>query len=74
MSEGAVALGEYVEVEPSRRIVFSFGWIGDENVPPGSTIVEIALDADGEGTVLRLRHTGLPDDESDGLHTGGWEL
>jgi hypothetical protein len=43
-------------------------------VPPGSTIVEIALDADGEGTVLRLRHTGLPDDESVVLHTGGWEM
>ena len=74
MSEDAVALGEYVEVEPPRRIVFSFGWIGDEKVPPGSTTVEIALEPDGDGTVLRLRHTGLPDDGSAVLHTGGWEM
>jgi uncharacterized protein YndB with AHSA1/START domain len=74
MSEDAVALGEYVEVEPPRRIVFSFGWIGDEKVPPGSTTVEIALEPDGDGTVLRLRHTGLPDEASAVLHTGGWEM
>jgi uncharacterized protein YndB with AHSA1/START domain len=74
MSEDAVALGEYVEVDPPSRIVFSFGWVGDENVPPGSTTVEVALEPDGDGTVLRLRHTGLPDDASAVLHTGGWEM
>jgi uncharacterized protein YndB with AHSA1/START domain len=74
MAEDSVALGEYVEVEPPRRIVFSFGWVGDEAVPPGSTTVEIALEPDGEGTMLRLRHSGLPTDESIVLHTGGWDM
>ena len=36
-------------------------WEGNEGVPPGSTIVELTLEADGDGTVLSLRHTGLPD-------------
>jgi uncharacterized protein YndB with AHSA1/START domain len=74
MGEDSTALGEYVEVEPPRRIVFSFGWVGDDSVPPGSTTVEIALEPDGDGTMLRLRHTGLPDDASAVLHTQGWEM
>jgi uncharacterized protein YndB with AHSA1/START domain len=74
MAEDSVALGEYVAVEPPRRIVFSFGWVGDEAVPPGSSTVEIALEADGEGTMLRLRHSGLPTDESVVLHTAGWDM
>jgi uncharacterized protein YndB with AHSA1/START domain len=74
MGEDTIAQGEYVEVDPPRRIVFSFGWIGDDGVPPGSTTVEIALEPDGDGTMLRLRHRGLPDDASVVLHTEGWDM
>jgi hypothetical protein len=43
-------------------------------VPPGTTTVEISLEADGDGTLLRLRHSGLPTDASSVLHTEGWEM
>jgi uncharacterized protein YndB with AHSA1/START domain len=39
----ARARGQYIEVVPHSRIVFSFGWEGDEGVPPGSSTVEITL-------------------------------
>ena len=68
-----VALGEYVEVDPPRRLVFTWGWVGDPLVPPGSTTVEIALAPDGDGTSLTLRHTGLPGDAV-AIHRDGWEL
>ena len=73
IDERTVALGEYVEVEPFRRLVFTWGWIGDPLVPPGSTTVEIGLEPDGDGTSLTVRHTGLPD-EAVAMHRDGWDL
>jgi uncharacterized protein YndB with AHSA1/START domain len=74
MDADTVARGEFVEVEAPRRVVFSWGWEGNESVPPGSTIVELTLEADGDGTVLSLRHTGLPDGEAAAMHEEGWRF
>jgi uncharacterized protein YndB with AHSA1/START domain len=53
--------GKFLEVDPPYRIVFSWGFeVGDMDVPPGSTIVEITLTPDGDGTILRLTHRDLP--------------
>jgi hypothetical protein len=41
-------------------------------VPPGSTTVELTLEADGDGTMLSLRHTDLPDGETAATHEEGW--
>jgi uncharacterized protein YndB with AHSA1/START domain len=69
-----VAVGEYVEVDPPNRVVFTFGWEGDGNpTPPGSTTVEITLTPDGDGTKVRLVHTGLPSAESAERHGEGWD-
>ena len=65
--------GEFLEVVPNERVLFSFGW--DEPghpIPGGSTQVEIRLEPDERGTTVRLTHSGLPEDAvSD--HTGGWD-
>jgi uncharacterized protein YndB with AHSA1/START domain len=74
MDAGTVARGEYMEVDPPRRIAFTWGWEGNVRVPPGSTTVELTLNADGEGTVLSLRHTGLPDGEAASMHEEGWRF
>jgi uncharacterized protein YndB with AHSA1/START domain len=68
-----VGLGEYVEVVPNERVVFTFGWDMPGNpIRPGSTQVEIALIPDGSKTLVRLTHSGLPDDAV-GDHTQGWD-
>ena len=68
-----VARGEYVEIVPHSRVVFTWGWEGDGHpVPPGSTTVEISLIPDGGGTIVRLRHSGLAG-EAAAQHTEGWE-
>jgi uncharacterized protein YndB with AHSA1/START domain len=65
--------GEFVEVEPDARVVFSFGWAEPGHpIPPGSTTVEIDLVPHGKGTTVRLTHRGLPEDAI-GDHTGGWD-
>jgi len=65
--------GEYVEVIPPRRIVFTWGWEdGSVGVPPGSTIVEIDLIAQGDGTLVRLTHRNLPGGAVRPMHDAGW--
>ena len=70
---GGVAVGEYIEIDPPRRVVFTWGWEGDPNVPPGSSTVEITLTPDGEGTLVTLVHSRLPSSESGAAHADGWE-
>jgi len=74
MGPGYVASGEFLEVIPSERVAFTFGWdTGDDHpVPPGSSLVEIDLVPDGDATLVRLRHSGLPSDAVDD-HRSGWE-
>jgi uncharacterized protein YndB with AHSA1/START domain len=69
-----IATGEYKEVDPPHRLVMTWGWETDESVPPGSTTVVITLTPDGSGTLLRLRHLGLPTVDARERHTGGWNL
>jgi uncharacterized protein YndB with AHSA1/START domain len=74
MGNGGVMRGEFLELVPHERIVFTFGWDpheGAPNVPPGSTRVEITLTAAGDDTILALRHTGLPVGVRD-EHRAGW--
>jgi len=50
--------GTYLEVIPNRKVVFTWG--GVEGLRPGQSTVEFVLEPDGAGTLLRLRHYGLP--------------
>lgn len=73
VNDEAIASGEYVAVEPPRRVVFTWGWNGEDSVTrPGSSTVEVLLAPDGDGTHLRLVHTGLPSPESATKHGHGW--
>ena len=68
-----IARGEYVVVEPHRRIVFTWGWEGDASpIPPGSSTVEVTFVPDGEATIVRLVHRDLPDSASH-AHAEGWD-
>ena len=68
-----IARGEYVAVDRPNRIVFTWGWEGEEpTVAPGGSTVEVLLTGDGEGTQLRLIHSGLPSAESAENHSQGW--
>jgi uncharacterized protein YndB with AHSA1/START domain len=67
-----VVIGEYVEVDPPNRVVFTWGFEGIEPVvEPGSTRVEVTLEQDGDGTLVTLAHHGLADGARD-PHAEGW--
>jgi uncharacterized protein YndB with AHSA1/START domain len=64
--------GEFLEVVPHEKVVFTFGWdVEDHPIPAGSTTVEITLHAEGDKTRVRLVHRGLPADAVED-HTRGW--
>src|ERR1700704_4802033 len=67
-----IARGRFTEVIPVHRLAYSFGWDGREEVPPGSSLVEIDLIDRGGGTLLRMTHSGLPDAEACANHERGW--
>jgi uncharacterized protein YndB with AHSA1/START domain len=73
VTNGNIARGEYREVTPNSRVVYSWGWEGESAaVPPGSSEVAIDLASEGRGTRLVLVHTGLPE-AAVASHTHGWE-
>ncbi len=73
ISWGTRVSGEVVEVVPGRSVVFTWGWEGEVfPVAPGASTVEIVLEPDGEGTLLRLTHRDLPADMT-AFHVLGWE-
>ena len=63
--------GAYVAVEPPSRVVFTWGIPGSQDLPAGSSTVEIVLRPDGDGTVVELTHRDLPVDRQAG-HRSGW--
>jgi uncharacterized protein YndB with AHSA1/START domain len=67
-----VVLGEYVEIEPPNRVIFTWGFDrADPVAPAGSTRVEVTLEPEGDGTRLTLLHHGLPERVRD-AHAEGW--
>ena len=58
-----------IEVVANCKVVFTWG--GVEGLKPGETTVEFVLEPDGDGTLVRLRHYGLPGPTVES-HRRGW--
>ena len=68
----ATARGTFREVVPVHRLAYSFGWEGNEEVSPGSSLIEIDLIEQDGGTLLRMTHSGLPNAATQASHGKGW--
>lgn len=69
---GATMVGRFVELDPPRRLVFTYGWEGDlMGLPPEGSTVAIELDERNGGTLLRLTHRGIPPSSVED-HRRGW--
>lgn len=67
-----VIRGEYLEVIPHSKVVFTWGFEQpDDRVPAGSTVVEIELEPRDKGTFVRLTHRDLPPKMRE-RHEIGW--
>jgi uncharacterized protein YndB with AHSA1/START domain len=69
---GDVAYGAYLEIEPPRRVVFTWQWQNPDLAEAyRASVVEVTLAPDGDGTLLRLVHRGVPRDYRGGS-AAGW--
>jgi uncharacterized protein YndB with AHSA1/START domain len=69
---GVPVRGQYLEVDPPRRVLVSWGVAGSSDMPPGATEVEFTLTPTPAGTRLRLVHRGLSAGQGE-IHAVGWQ-
>ncbi len=69
---GQVAAGTFQEIEPGKRVVFGWGWEGNEALPPDASMVTVTIEPDGEGSKVTLSHAGLDEQQEKG-HAEGWD-
>jgi uncharacterized protein YndB with AHSA1/START domain len=63
--------GRYVELDPPRRLVISWGRGASAKFPPESSVLEVTLTPEDGGTRVEIVHSGLPDFEAT-KHAAGW--
>ncbi|MFN3166527.1 MAG: SRPBCC domain-containing protein [Phycisphaeraceae bacterium] len=69
--------GEFLELQPGRRIVHTWSWENEPNFGANSTITIDLFEADnphgdGPATEIVLTHEGLKTAHERSDHTGGW--
>jgi uncharacterized protein YndB with AHSA1/START domain len=64
--------GEYREIDPPRRLVFTWTWDRDAGQAPQLVEVEFTDNRDGTTTVV-LTNGGLRDEQDGESHREGWE-
>jgi uncharacterized protein YndB with AHSA1/START domain len=65
-------LGEYRELVPGKKIVFTWKWEDDESWENHNSIVTVEFSARDGGTEVKLTHQQLPSEESRDRHNQGW--
>lgn len=63
--------GTYLQVDRPRRVVVSWGFAGNPDLPPGASTVAFTLTEIERGTRVDLLHSNLPEPELAG-HADGW--
>lgn len=64
--------GKVTEVRDPDRVAFTWAWHDENDVRGHESQVTIDLMDQGIGTLLRLTHAGLEDNESSQNHKQGW--
>ncbi len=72
ITPGHHAAGTFTEIEPGKRVVFTWGWEQPEAPADNVSTVAITLEPADGGTTVRLVHEGLPTQEAVAAHAEGW--
>ena len=64
--------GEYRELVPGRKIVFTWKWDDDDAWKDHNSIVTVEFSERDGGTEVKLTHEKLPSEESRDRHNEGW--
>lgn len=68
---GSIAYGTFSEIEPGKRLVYTWGWKGDDTPPPSASSIAVEFEPIGSQTKVTLTHSGL-DEEAATNHSVGW--
>ncbi len=71
VTPGHIASGTFTEIEPGKRVVYTWGWVDSADLPPGASTIVVDLEPAGDKTLVRLTHSGLTPDQAVG-HSEGW--
>jgi uncharacterized protein YndB with AHSA1/START domain len=63
--------GRYVELDPPRHLVITWGREGSRELPPFASLLEVSFAPEGRGTRVSIVHHGLPESEA-ARHALGW--
>ncbi len=72
VTPGHHVAGTIHEVEPGRRLVFGWGWEGDDALPTDASTVTVTIEPSEGGSLVTLEHAGLPEALLAG-HAEGWD-
>jgi uncharacterized protein YndB with AHSA1/START domain len=64
--------GRYVELDPPRRLVITWGRRGSPSFPPAASTLEVTFVPEEGGTRVVVVHHGLPESEAH-RHALGWK-
>ena len=64
--------GEYKELVPGKKVVFTWKWDDDEDWREYDSVVAVEFSDRDSGTELRLTHVQLPSEASRDRHNEGW--
>ena len=65
--------GTILEIQPPKKIVFTYGMVSGDPIPAGSSRVTIVLESQGGATRLALKHD-LADAKARDDHVQGWRF
>ena len=68
---GVESAGEVIEIDPPSRIVFTYGFVSGNPIPPGASRVTIVLEPAASGTRVLLSHE-FPEAAVRDEHVQGW--
>jgi uncharacterized protein YndB with AHSA1/START domain len=70
--ERMMAQGEFREVRPREKVVYTWQWADDPDWENVESLVTVEFRDHPDGTELRLTHEKLPSEQSRDNHTYGW--
>ena len=71
VTPGHIASGTYTEIDPGKRLVYTWGWVGSDSPAPGASTIVVDIEPAGDQTLVRITHQGLTAEQAAG-HSEGW--
>jgi uncharacterized protein YndB with AHSA1/START domain len=67
-----IVVGKYLEIVPFEKVAMTWGWVGSDIFPPGTSTVQFQLFEKDNGTLLVVTHSDVPAAKQS-THGRGWD-